>query len=114
MAIEPRWLRCDDCDVPYIIVAVLNPRRHRWAPLPLSYAPEGVQGNFDVNWNESPMEVHDADGRNLGAHPIGTYGVGEYIPHRPGHFLDDVHGREGHYKQRLHNFRLAMDDDDES
>lgn len=115
---EPVWRRCDECDVPYVIVAVLNPRRHKWAPLPLSSTPEGVQGNFDINWNENPVEVHDADGRNLGPHPVGTYGIGEYRPHPPGHFLDRLHVRDDQSEHiprvgnRIGNFRLAMDDDD--
>jgi len=110
---EPVWLKCDECDVPYIIVAILNPRRHKWAPLPISYSPQNVPGNFDVNWNADTVEVRDARGRDLGPHPVATYGQGEYRPHNPGHFLDDVHLREGDSpRQRLHNFVLAMDDDD--
>jgi hypothetical protein len=111
MAIEPVWRKCDECDVPYIIVAVLNPRRHRWAPLPLSLAPEGYRGNFDVNWNSEPVEVFAGDKISLGRHPVATYGAGEYLPHRPAHFIDDVH--DAIKRRRLHNFVLAMDDDED-
>jgi hypothetical protein len=114
MPAEPIWHKCDECNVPYVIVAILNPRRHKWAPLPLSLASslsEGVVGNFDINWDADSVEVFDADERDLGPCPVGIYGVGEYRPHAPTHFLDHHHG-EDRPRQRLGNFRLAMDDDD--
>jgi hypothetical protein len=41
-----------------------------------------------------------------------VYGAGIYRPHNPSHFLDDPHG-EHTPRQRLHNFRLLMDEPDD-
>jgi hypothetical protein len=108
---EPHWRRCDDCDVTFFIGATLNPRNHKWRPIPLS-AFEDQEGNFDVDWNQSQVEVFDADNNSLGVHPVVVYGTGVYRPHNPSHFLDHSHG-EDQPRQRLHNFRLLMDDPEE-
>lgn len=107
MVKEPEWRKCDECDVPYIIVAVHNPRREVYAILPLSRAPEGVRGNFELSDREE--EVSDADGDFYGPRPVALYGQGDYVPHAPSHFLDEIHADE-RPRQRLHNFRLAMED----
>ena len=113
---EPVWIRCDDCDTPYFIGAVMNPRNHKWRPLPLSMAPESVRGNFAIAWNQPQQEVFQFDGVSLGLRPVVVYGLGVYIPHSPSHFLDDIHGEhqgeQWEPKVRQHNFKLAMEDNE--
>ena len=114
---EPTWRKCDECDVAYFIGATLNPRNHKYAPIPLSLVPDNeISGNFQIDWRQELIEVYDADGTTLGSHPVVVYGMGPYRPHNPSHFLDDIHVQEGNTthqpKPRLNNFRLRMDDDD--
>jgi hypothetical protein len=116
-AYEPTWRKCDDCDLPYFIGVVLSPRNHKWSPIPLSLVPTNdVPGNFQIDWRQEYKEVFDADGDSIGHHPVVVYGVGHYRPHNPSHFLEPIHvddtQREWRPKQRLGNFKLAMDDDD--
>jgi hypothetical protein len=112
------WFRCDECDTPYFIGAVMNPRNHKWRPIPLSLAPDSVVGNFRIDWDQDSVEVFQFDGVSLGPRPIVVYAVGAYIPHSPSHFLDDVHGEHAEHserwtpKTRLHNFKLAMEDNE--
>jgi len=107
---EPTWRKCDECEIAYFIGATLNPRNHQWRPIPLSLYPD-AEGNFEIDWRQDLKEVWDADNNSLGVHPVVVYGVGIYRPHNPSHFLDDLHG-EDRPRQRLHNFRLLMDEDD--
>lgn len=107
---EPTWRKCDECEVAFFIGATLNPRNHKWRPIPLSVYPD-AEGNFEIDWNQARVEVFDANDLNLGEHPVVVYGAGMYRPHNPSHFLGDSHG-ETSRRQRLHNFRLLMDEDD--
>jgi hypothetical protein len=102
---EPEWRKCDECDDPYILVAVRNPRLELYSLFPLSRAPEGVQGNFELTDHEE--EISAPDGSLHGSYAVAVYGRGEYLPHRVSHFLDDVH--TGEVRQRMNNFAMAMD-----
>lgn len=109
---EPKleWRKCDECSEPYTITAVLNPRRDLYSILPLSAAPPNVSGNFSLTEHEE--EVRDAEGTNYGRRPVAVYGQGDYIPHNPSHFLDEVHADDlaRHRKNNYNGLRLAMDE----
>lgn len=104
------WRQCDECDTPYFIAAVRNPRRDLYSILPVSRAPEDVPGNFSVTEHEE--EVRDAEGMDYGRRPLVVYGQGDYRPHNPSHFLDEVHADEPARQRKLqgNNLRLAMDE----
>lgn len=105
---EPVWLLCDECDVPYIICAVHNPRKNRYSILPVSKAPDGVLGNFSLQNFEA--EVHDAAGINFGLRPVVALGEGLFVTHPPSHFLDEVHADETPHPRHT-NLMLPMDED---
>lgn len=111
---EPQWRKCDECDTPYFIGAVRNPRNHNYAPIPLSLAPDGVPGNFDIPRLQYVEEVFDRDNESLGNQIVVVYGNGIYRPHNPSHFLDDIHVNENDdvwtHRTRMNNFKMRMDD----
>jgi|SRR5215471_6984542 len=113
---QPTWRECDECDVAYFIGATMNPRNHKWRPIPLSLVPSpDVPGNFHIDWTQDFVEVFDELNVSIGTHPIVVYGAGNYRPHNPSHFTEHVHVEDGQDewrpRERRGNFRLAMEDD---
>jgi hypothetical protein len=109
---QPTWRRCDECDADYFLGATLNPRNHRFSPIPLSMTPND-KGNFRIDWTQEFVNLFDARDIELGQHPVVVYGQGPYRPHNPSHFLEHSHGEE-EPRQRGNNFTLPMDEDEDS
>ena len=96
------WLECPECGRLYFLASTLNPRNGKWQAIPLEKAPEGVQGNFEVNLDNQQI-AKDLAMNDIGPYPVGIYAQGDYVPHNPSHFTGAPPADENLHRQYIEN-----------